>query len=132
EPSLPAPSIKAKQRAAGGSDQHGGCCKLEGRRQLAHDKREGGQMIDIGRAELARDDIAYEDEVLPPERLVEAEGDSRIPDVLGGRRLGIDDVENGIADTVNANKADHRHDEEEKEGLREPSDDGADHGRALT
>lgn len=78
-------------------------------------------MIDVGGAEVAADDIADECEVLAPDRLIKTERDCCGVNILGRSCFDVDDVEDRIADAVDADKADQRHGDEKQEGLAQPS-----------
>lgn len=62
-------------------------------------------MIDVGGAEVAADDIADECEVLAPDRLIKTERDRCGVNILGRSCFDVDDVEDRIADAVDADKA---------------------------
>ena len=51
------------------------------------------------------DDVVDEKEVLAPDRLIQSQRDRRALDILGRGGFDVDDVEDRIADAVNADEA---------------------------
>jgi hypothetical protein len=110
----------AEQRRAADSSQR----QLQRRRQPRQDELQHRHAEHEGPAEIALQDAAEEGEVLFPERPVEpVAGNGVEPDVLAD--IGPDQHVDRIADRVDADEDQRRHDEHDDESLNQASSDMA-------
>ena len=101
--------------------------ELQRRRHALEDQLQGRLAVDEGAAEVALGDALEEQQVLLPDRLVEAElaDDAGALGLVG---LGAHQDLDRVADDVDAEEDDHRHDRNHQAGLHQASDEECGHG----
>ncbi len=96
--------------------------QLQGCRHAIDDHTQGRLTEDERSPEIAAQRAAQEVEVLLPHRPVEPQRPDRLLDVLLVH-LRVDQQPHGIADDVDAEEDDHRHDGDQRQALQQPSQD---------
>ncbi len=118
----PQPGIEPGRYADDDGEDAGGDRQLERRRQPLDDELERRLVEDEGAAEIALEGVAEEEEVLQPERLVEAERRRRACH-LGLIGLRVDQDVDRVADGEDADEDEERHDEQHDDALHQAADD---------
>ena len=108
------------------SDAYGNQHQFQRRGQTRKDKRRDRDVVDHGPAQIALEHIADEGEILLPQGLVEPVlPDQVLADLLACAR--VDHHVDRVADRVDANKDDDRHDEHDHHRLYQSTDKIAKH-----
>ena len=127
---VPAVRIQAGQEAQRQADQHrqqhGGDGQLEGRRQALDHQFHGRDVVDEAVAQVAVQRAVQEAQVLLPQRLVQAQLGDDAGAVHLVHVLADQDVHR-IADGVQADEDDQRHQEHHHRGLRDAAQQPAGH-----
>ncbi len=126
----PQPGIDAHRQTDQQRQDQGRHGQLHGRRHALEDQPHGGLAGQEAFAEVAVQRVAHESQILPPHRLVEAEGDAH-GIALDLARIRADHHRHRIADHVDAGEDHRRHHDHDQRGLHQATDDIDQHGLLL-